>query len=171
MYKYTKYIWLALGVMFLQIFLLDNISIALILRPMIFPIIILLLPIEWRAVWVIIAGFVAGWIMDLSLGGAGLYIASLLPVVPLRRTLIYIVSHLAVESSDQTELLSRITPRQMIGYIALALLLHHTLFFGLETLSLAAPMQLIATIVCSTLLSTIIAMPIVRIFSKQLITR
>lgn len=171
MYKYTKYIWLALGVLFLQIFLLDNISIALFLRPMIFPIIILLLPIEWRAVWVILAAFVVGWIMDLSLGGAGLYIASLLPIVPLRRTLIYIISHLAVESGDQTGLLSRMTQRQMIGYIALALLLHHTLFFGLEALSLATPMQLIGTIVCSTLLSTIVAMPIVRIFAKQLTIR
>lgn len=171
MYKYTRYIWLALGVLFLQIFLLDNLSIALYLRPMIFPIIVLLMPAEWRMVWVIIAGFMVGWIMDLSLGGAGLYIASLLPIVPLRRALIYLTSHLAIESSNQTELLTRLTRRQVLGYISLALLLHHTLFFGLETLSMAAPLQLLLTILCSTLLSAAIAMPIVNIFMKRLINR
>lgn len=169
MYKYTTYIWLAVVVLFLQIFLLDNISIAMILRPMVFPIIVLLLPIEWRMIWIIIAGFVVGWIMDMALGGAGLYVASLLPITLIRGTLIYIISHLTVESGDQTSLLSRLNTQQLFGYIVAALLLHHTLFFVLETLSFSAPMQLFGTIVCSTILSAMIAIPVVRIFTQRLI--
>lgn len=159
------------AVLVAQIFLLDNISIHLWLRPMIFPLVILLLPMEWRALWVMLIALLTGLIMDISLGGAGLYVASLLPLALLRSTLMYLATNRVVEASDQTSLLSRLSLRQLMTYLALALLLHHALFFLLETLSLAHSLRLVATILFSTLLSTVVAWPIVRIFVGKVLGR
>ena len=159
------------AVLVAQIFLLDNISIHLWLRPMIFPLVILLLPMEWRALWVMLIALLVGLLMDISLGGAGLYVASLLPLALLRSTLMYLATNRVVEASDQTSLLSRLSLRQLMTYLALALLLHHALFFLLETLSLAHPLRLVATILFSTLLSTVVAWPIVRIFVGKVLGR
>ena len=104
MYKYISYVWLMVVVLVAQIFLLDNISIHLWLRPMIFPLVILLLPMEWRALWVMLIALLVGLLMDISLGGAGLYVASLLPLALLRSTLMYLATNRVVEASDQTSM-------------------------------------------------------------------
>lgn len=77
MFKNIAYFWLTLALLFVQIFILDEVSIAMTIRPMIFPLVILLIPIEWRTIWVVIATLLLGLFMDLSLGGAGLYTATL----------------------------------------------------------------------------------------------
>ena len=58
--------------LFLQIFILDELSIALWLRPMIFPLIVLLLPMEWRTIWVMLIALAVGVVMELAQGGSGL---------------------------------------------------------------------------------------------------
>ena len=171
MYKYISYVWLMLLVLVAQIFLLDNISIHLWLRPMIFPLVVLLLPLEWRTLWVMLIALLTGVIMDLSLGGAGLYVASLLPVAMLRSTLMYLATNRVVEASDQTSLLSRLSFKQLMLYLALAMLVHHTLYFFLETLSLAHFLRLMATIIFSMLLSMVVAWPIVRLFVGKVLGR
>lgn len=171
MYKYISYFWLALLLLVAQVFLLDNISIAMWLRPMLFPLIVLLLPMELRTVWVLFVALGVGLAMDLAIGGAGLYTASLLPLAMIRSTLLYATTGRYVEHSDQTALLPRLAIRQLILYIAVAMLLHHTLFFFLETLSLANLSMLIGRIVASTLLSTLIALPVTRLFVAKIATK
>lgn len=168
MYKYLSYFWLALLLLVAQVFLLDNISIAMWLRPMLFPLIVLLLPMELRTVWVLFVALGVGLAMDLSVGGAGLYTASLLPLAMLRSTLLYATTGRYVEHSDQTALLPRLAIRQLMLYIAVAMLLHHALFFFLETLSLANLSTLLLRIFASALLSTLIAMPVTRLFIAKI---
>lgn len=168
MYKYLSYFWLALLLLVAQIFLLDNISIAMWLRPMLFPLIVLLLPMELRTVWVLFVALGVGLTMDLSVGGAGLYTASLLPLAMIRSTLLYTTTRRYVEHSDQTALLPRLSMRQLMLYIAVAMLLHHALFFFLETLSLATLSTLLLRIFASALLSTLIAMPVTRLFITKI---
>ena len=114
MFKNILYFWLTLALLFLQIFILDEISIALWLRPMIFPLIILLLPIEWRPIWVILATLLLGMLMDMALGGAGLYTSTLLPLAVVRRWILFLTTRRSVEAGDQTSLLSRMPMRQVI---------------------------------------------------------
>ena len=80
MFRVIPYIMMTIALLFVQIFVLDEISIALVLRPMIVPLVVLLLPIEWRTVWVLLVALATGVLMDVSLGGAGLYTATLLPI-------------------------------------------------------------------------------------------
>jgi hypothetical protein len=157
--------------LFLQIFILEELSIAMWLRPMLFPLIGVLLPMEWRKIWVMLSALAVGIIMDVSLGGAGLYTATLLPLSVMRRWILYVTTHRSIEAGDQTSLLSRMPLRQLMIYVAAMLLLHHTLFFILETLSFVTPLRLIATIVFSMVLSLVISWPILRLFISKIVTK
>lgn len=160
---------MTLALLFVQVFILDEISIALWLRPMIFPIIILLLPFEWRAIWVILTTLVLGVFMDMAVGGAGLYTSTLLPVAVTRNWILYLTTRRSVESGDQTSLLSRMPLRQVMIYVGAMLLIYNVMFFALESLSTVDTMQLVATIICSTILSVVLAWPIVRLFLKRVV--
>lgn len=171
MFRSVPYLGMTIVLLFLQIFILDELSIAMWLRPMLFPLIVVLLPMEWRTIWVMLATLAIGVLMDVSLGGAGLYTATLLPLAVMRRWILYLTTHRSVESGDQTSLLSRLSLRQLMIYVAAMLCLHHVMFFTLETLSFVAPLRLVATILCSTLLSVVISWPILRLFISKIVTK
>ena len=162
---------MALAIMVVQIFLLDELSIAMWIRPMIFPLVVILLQMEWRTIWVLLVGALVGLTMDLALGGAGLYTATLLPLAMIRRWMLYLTTRRSIEHGDQTSVLSRLSRGQLMGYTVTMLAIHHTLFFAMETLSLAHPLRLMATIICSTLISTAVAWPIIRIFTLKIVTK
>lgn len=173
MYKYTPYIWLTLSVILVQVFLLDNIdlgaSISVWIRPMIFPLVILLLPVEWKSIWVLLVSYVMALVLDMLLGGSGIYVITLLPVALFRSTMLYVASRRSMESSDQSQLLARLPLGQLMLYISLSLLLYHSLFFVMETLSTSNMLRLIATILLSTFTSILISWPIVRLFTSKVI--
>ena len=169
MFKSVAYFWMSVALLFVQIFILDEISMALWLRPMIFPLVILLLPIEWRSIWVVVVALLLGIFMDVSLGGQGLYTSTLLPLAVMRRWVLYLTTRRSVESGDQTSLLSRMPLRQVMIYVGAMLVLHHTMFFVLESLSMIRMMQLIVTILFSALLSSLLLWPIVGLFLKKIV--
>lgn len=169
MFKRVLYLWLTLALLFVQIFILDEISIALWLRPMIFPLVILLLPFEWRTIWVILSTLGLGVFMDMSLGGMGLYTSTLLPLAVIRNWILFLTTRRSVEAGDQTSLLSRMPLRQVMIYLGAMLLIYSTMFFVLEALSVVGVMQLFVTIICSTILSVVLSWPIVRFFLKSVV--
>lgn len=169
MFKSILYFWLTLALLFVQIFILDEISMAMWLRPMIFPLVILLLPFERRPIWVILAALILGIVMDMALGGAGLYTSTLLPVAVIRNWILFLTTRRSVEAGYQTSLLSRMPLRQVMIYVGAMLLIYNAMFFVLESLSSVGTMQLIATIICSTILSVVLALPIVRLFLKRVV--
>lgn len=169
MFKSIAYFWMTVALLFVQLFILDEISIAMWLRPMIFPLVILLLPIEWRTIWVVVASLLLGIFMDISIGGMGLYTSTLLPLAVMRRWILYLSTRRSIEAGDQTSLLSRMSLYQVMIYVGVMLLLHHTMFFALESLSFVGVMQLIATILFSTLLSILLSWPVVGLFLKKIV--
>lgn len=160
-----------LAVVLLQIFLLDNIdlgaSISILIRPMIFPLAVLLMPVEWKSVWVLLASYVIALVLDLMLGGSGIYILTLLPIALLRTTLLYATTRRSMESSDQSQLFARMRLDQLMLYVGVSLLIYHTLFFAMETLSMANFGRLVATILLSTLCSLFLSWPIVRLYTSK----
>ena len=171
MFRSVPYIGMTIVLLFLQIFILDELSIAMWLRPMLFPLIVMLLPMEWRTIWVLLATLAVGVVMDAALGGAGLYTSTLLPLVVMRRWILYITTGRSVEAGDQSSLLSHMSSRQLMIYVAAMIALHHTLFLTLESLSFVAPLRLVATIICSTLLSVALAWPVVRLFVSKIVAK
>lgn len=124
-----------------------------------------------RPVWVLLSALGVGCIMDLALGGAGLYTASLLPVAVMRRSVMYVTTRRSVEAGDHAELLSKLSLTQLMLYIGAAMALHHILFFVLETLSFKAPFLLLAVIVASTIVSMLLAWPIARLFLAKVVVK
>lgn len=171
MFKNLSYLWMAIAIMLVQIFLLDELSIAMWLRPMIFPLIVILLQMEWRTIWALLISVIVGVVMDVALGGAGLYTATIVPLAMIRRWILFLTTRRSIEQGDQTSLLSRLSRGQLMGYTVTMLAIHHTLFFAMEALSLAHPFLLLATIISSTLLSTAVAWPIIRIFTLKIVTK
>lgn len=171
MYRYASYLWMSLAVLLVQIFLLDNIAIHTLLRPMIFPLVVLLLPMEWRSIWVLLTALAVGAVMDLSLGGAGIYVATLLPVAMLRSTIMYLTTNRVVEHGNPTALFAHLSMRQLMIYVSAALLLQHALFFMLEALSAAAFWRLFGTVVFSCALSLVIAWPFVQLFTSKVASK
>ncbi len=169
MFKNIAYFWMAVALLFAQIFILDEVSMALWLRPMIFPLVVLLLPIEWRTIWTVLVALLLGIFMDVSLGGQGLYTSTLLPLAVMRRWILYLTTRRSVEAGDQTSLLSRMPLRQVMIYIAAMLLLHHAMFFMLESLSVVNALQLVATVIFSAMLSLLLVWPIVGLFLKKIV--
>lgn len=169
MFKNIAYFWMAVALLFAQIFILDEVSMALWLRPMIFPLVLLLLPIEWRTIWTVLVALLLGIFMDVSLGGQGLYTSTLLPLAVMRRWILYLTTRRSVEAGDQTSLLSRMPLRQVMIYIAAMLLLHHAMFFILESLSVVNALQLVATVIFSAMLSLLLVWPIVGLFLKKIV--
>ena len=157
--------------MLVQIFLLDELSIAMWLRPMIFPLVVILLQMEWRTIWALLISVLVGVTMDVALGGAGLYTATIVPLAMLRRWILFLTTRRSIEQGDQTSLLSRLSRGQLMGYTVTMLAIHHTTFFVMEALSLSHPFLLLATIISSTLLSTAIAWPIIRLFTLKIVTK
>lgn len=171
MFKNLSYIWMTIAIMIVQIFLLDELSIAMWLRPMIFPLVVILLRMELATVWVLLVSTLIGIVMDLSLGGSGLYTATLVPLAIMRRWILYLTTSRSIEHGDQTSLLSRLSSYQLMAYTSAMLAIHHTLFFMMEALSLANVWHLMMTIVCSTLLSAVVAYPVVRIFTLKIVSK
>lgn len=169
MFKNIAYFWMAVALLFAQIFILDEVSMAIWLRPMIFPLMVLLLPIEWRTIWTVLVALLLGIFMDVSLGGQGLYTSTLLPLAVMRRWILYLTTRRSVEAGDQTSLLSRMPLRQVMIYIAAMLLLHHAMFFILESLSVVNALQLVATVIFSAMLSLLLVWPIVGLFLKKIV--
>lgn len=162
---------MAIAIMLVQIFLLDELSIAMWLRPMIFPLVVILLQMEWRTIWALLISVLVGVTMDVALGGAGLYTATIVPLAMLRRWILFLTTRRSIEQGDQTSLLSRLSRGQLMGYTVTMLAIHHTMFFVMEALSLSHPFLLLATIISSTLLSTAIAWPIIRLFTLKIVTK
>lgn len=171
MFKNLSYLWMTIIIMVVQIFLLDELSIAMWLRPMIFPLVVILLRMEWATVWVLLVSTLVGIVMDISLGGSGLYTATIVPLAIMRRWILYLTTSRSIEHGDQTSLLSRLSRNQLMAYTSAMLSIHHTLFFMMEALSFANPLHLTMTIVCSTLLSVAVAYPVIRIFSLKIVSK
>ena len=171
MFKNLSYIWMTIAIMVVQIFLLDELSIAMWLRPMIFPLVVILLRMEWATVWALLVSTLVGIVMDLSLGGSGLYTATLVPLAIMRRWILYLTTGRSIEHGDQTSLLSRLSRHQLMAYTFAMLAIHHTLFFIMEALSLTNIWHLVMTIICSTLLSAVVAYPVIRIFTLKIVSK
>ena len=115
MIKNLSYLWMSVVIMLVQIFLLDELSIAMWLRPMIFPLVVILIKMEWRTIWVLLVSTLLGIIMDVALGGSGLYTSTLVPLAIMRRWILYLTTGRSIESGDQTSVLSRLSRYQMMG--------------------------------------------------------
>lgn len=155
-------------VFFVQVFVLNNLSITPLVAPMVYILPLLLLPIEYSQWQLLFAGLVTGVVMDFTMGTPGLNTMVTLPLAIARRPLLFVLGGLSQISNDSgipsVKRLGVRFHRYIIGTVAI----HSILFYLLERLSFENFGILLLRILCSLLVSLILDYIIIMLFIKRL---
>ena len=135
MHRTAPYTILFLVLALLQIFLFNNMAISSLFCPLVYLIFLILLPLETPAIAMLALGLLTGVVMDCSLGIAGINPFATLFVAFFRRNLISLFSSredLRDEGIPSPERMGL----QLFWFYAVAMVvLHHAIFFFMESLS------------------------------------
>ena len=171
MYRTVPYIVLFLILALLQIFLFDNLSISIYLCPLVYIGFIVLLPIDAPPVAVLFLALSMSVAMDWAMGAAGINTIATLPVAMLRRPLLQSVC--GKEGIREGGIPSSIRLGQggFLRYLAAMVVVHHFLFFMLESLSWAQLFHTLVRLVVSSAVTVGFIWLLARLFTTKLTVR
>lgn len=159
---------LTLVVLFVQIFVLNNLSISPLVAPMVYVVLLVMMPIESSQWKMLCVGLLLGVLMDITMGTVGLNTLVTLPIAVWRKPLLYSLTGLSVMSKeDGVPSVKRLGVR-FHRYAITMIILHSLLFYFVEWLSFDNFGTLLLRILCSTLCSLVLDYIIVMLFMKRL---
>lgn len=120
----------------IQIFLIDNISLGIYFHPLIYIGFLIILPLDTKPVWVLLLSALLGLVVDAMTGMGGLNVIATTATGFMRSTLLGATSGHNTSTDDSIPSLYRLTEKNLAWFIALVILLHSSLYFLLEALSL-----------------------------------
>lgn len=162
------YILFTFVTLFVQVFILNNLSISPLVIPMVYIIPIVIMPIESSQFKVLFAGLLLGVAMDIAMGTMGLNTLVTLPIAFFRRPILNSLAGLSSISKEEgIPSIKRLGVRFHRYFIAM-IVLHSLLFYFAEWLSFDNFGTLLLRIVCSTLVSLLLDYIIVMLFMKRL---
>ena len=159
---------LTLVVLFVQVFVLNNLSISPLVAPMVYIVLLLLLPIESSQWKMLGAGLLLGVMMDITMGTPGLNTLVTLPIAFFRRPLLFALGGLSSMSKEEGIPSVRRLGLRFHRYFVVMIILHSLLFYFVEWLSFDNFGILVLRILCSTLCSLILDYIIISLFMKRL---
>jgi hypothetical protein len=162
------YTVLTIVVLFVQVFVLNNLSISPLVAPMVYIVLLLLLPIEASQWKMLGAGLLLGVVMDITMGTAGLNTLVTLPIAFFRRPLLFALGGLSPMSKEEGIPSVRRLGVRFHRYFIIMIILHSLLFYFVEWLSFDNFGILLLRILCSTLCSLILDYIIISLFMKRL---
>ena len=165
MYRTVPYIVLFLILALLQIFLFDNLSISIYLCPLVYIGFIVLLPIDAPPVAVLFLALSMSVAMDWAMGAAGINTIATLPVA--------LQSVCGKEGIREGGIPSSIRLGQggFLRYLAAMVVVHHFLFFMLESLSWAQLFHTLVRLVVSSAVTVGFIWLLARLFTTKLTVR
>lgn len=138
-----------------QIFVFDLIHITGFGKLMVYPLMLMLVPIHIPRVFVMLIGFVLGYIIDFILGTGGLHAFALTFMGFVRGPVLKILEPASgYEKSDGSEVLD-LGMRWFITYALLLVLIHQTAFYFVERFSFYNFLHTLRRIATGTILSTL----------------
>lgn len=159
---------LALLVLFVQVLVLNNLSITPVIAPMVYIVLIVMMPIDasqWKMLAVALA---VGVLMDLTMGTAGLNTLVTLPVAYFRRPILYTFAGLSTISKEEGVPTVRKLGVRFHRYAITLIAIHSVLFYFVEWLSFDNFGTLLLRIICSTFVSLLLDYVIMMLFMKRL---
>ena len=152
--------------MLLQAFMFDNLALSSYFNPMIYVVFIILLPIESLPVTVLLSGLALGLTADFFTGGQGLNTAATLPAAFLRYPLLSRIC-------DRDDLRDGGIPSaerfgsewRFIQLAAVVIIVHHAIFFALESFSWQQFPHVLLRIVLSGAFTLLFAWASARLFT------
>ena len=155
-------------VLFVQVFLLNNLSISPLVAPTVYIVLILMMPIESSQWCMLGAGLVLGAFMDLTMGTPGLNTLVTLPIAYFRPPLLYALSGFSAMSKEEGVPSVKRLGMRFHRYAIIMIVLHSLLFYFVEWLSFNNFGILLLRILCSTLCSLLLDYIIIMLFTKRL---
>lgn len=166
--KIRVYTILTLVVLFVQVFVLNNLSISPFVAPMVYIVLILMLPIELSQWMMLVTGLIVGVVMDLTMGTAGLNTLVTLPIAFFRRPLLYSLTGLSPMSKEEGIPSVKRLGMRFHRYIIAIIVIHSVLFYFVEWLSFDNFGTLLLRIIFSTLCSLVLDYIIIMLFMRRL---
>lgn len=136
MHRYLTYAGVFVALVLIQIFLIDNISLGIYFHPLIYVGFLIILPLDTKPVWVLLLSALLGLVVDSMTGMGGLNVIATTATGFMRGTLLSITSGHNTSTDDSIPSLYRLTEKNLAWFIALVILLHSSIYFLLEALSL-----------------------------------
>lgn len=137
MYRTPSYILLFIVMALLQIFLFNNLSISSYFAPLVYLVFLIMLPLELPPIAMLGLGLLTGVTMDTTMGIAGLNTIVSLAIVFARPYWIRLLTPREDMRDEGIPSRGRLGKRLFWSYAVGMVLIHHTLFFLLESLSWA----------------------------------
>ena len=162
------YTVLTLVVLFVQVFVLNNLSISPLVAPMVYIILILLMPIESSQWKMLSVGLLLGILMDITMGTPGLNTMVTLPIAFFRRPLLFALGGLSSISKEEGIPSIKRLGMRFHRYFILMIILHSVLFYFVEWLSFDNFGTLVLRIIFSTLCSLVLDYIIISLILKRL---
>lgn len=162
------YTVLTLVVLFVQVFVLNNLSISPLVAPMVYIILILLMPIESSQWKMLSVGLLLGILMDITMGTPGLNTMVTLPIAFFRRPLLFALGGLSSISKEEGIPSIKRLGMRFHRYFILMIILHSVFLYFVEWLSFDNFGTLVLRIIFSTLCSLVLDYIIISLFMKRL---
>jgi rod shape-determining protein MreD len=166
--KLRGYTTLVLVVFFVQVFVLNNLTLSPLVAPTVYITLLLLLPIEYSQWKMLGAGLLLGLVMDLTMGTAGLNTLVTLPIAFFRRPLLSLFGGVSSISKEEGMPSSKLLGVRFHRYFIIMVILHSLLFYFAEWLSFDNLKVLTLRIAYSTLCSLVLDYIIITLFTKRL---
>lgn len=171
MQKNILYVIAFVVLVLLQIFLVDNISLSVYFHPLIYIAFVILLPLDLKPIWVLLLSTAMGLTIDALTGMAGLNTIATTAVGFLRGWLLSTALGHSTGHDDMVPVLHRLTPKQMAWYIILMVVVHSTIYFAMESLTLVNALHTLLRLVVSDVVAIALIWYIIRLFSEKIINR
>lgn len=136
MYRTIYYITLFVAVWLLQVLFFNNLSVSVLLSPLVYVVVVLLLPLQISHFATLMAGLAIGVVMDWSMGVAGVNSIATLFIAFCRPYILNLLASKELLAAPGIPSDIRLGEGVYSRYLVLMVLLHHAIFFALESLSL-----------------------------------
>ena len=158
----------AFVVLFVQVFVLNNLSVTPIIAPMVYIVLLVMMPLD-SSQWTMLGVAAAlGLVMDITMGTPGLNTLVTPPVAFFRRQILYTLAGFSPMSKEEGVPLPKRHGMRFHRYAIIMIVIHSVLFYLVEWLSFDNFGMLLLRIFCSTLLSLLLDYILIILFMKRL---
>ncbi len=167
MNRFLKYTVLLAVLLLLQIFLFDNLSLSVYITPLIYTAFFVMLPADINSGLLLGLGFATGIAADFFMGTAGINTIASLAVCFARPAIINLTLGKETSRESNTPIPREQGAKRWLRYAALLVLIHCTVFFLCESLSLHYIWFTLLRTLCSSAVTLLIVWFIASIYPAR----
>ncbi len=163
-----RHIIAALVLLLFQVAVLNEVSLFGLARPLVYPMILLVLPFDSNRAGVLGLAFVMGLMLDSFSDTPGLHAASLVLVAWLRPHVADMLTPKSGYEGGDRPRIASLGPIWFVTYAGILLAAHHTAYFALEVFSFAAFGRVLGHILFSLFVSLVLVVVLEFLFGPPL---